>query len=87
MVRYPGRAASFTLPSLAEVRAILYKNDIGYKRDSSAVAVPEKGESEASVAESAGGKLLIKRFYKLPMLLFPEETFTTTMLADQEKLK
>jgi len=32
-------------------------------------------------------KLYIKRFYKLPVLLFPTETFTTSMLTNQERLR
>jgi len=33
MVRFPDRAASFKLPSAPELRALLYKNDVGYKRE------------------------------------------------------
>jgi hypothetical protein len=66
MIRYPDRAESFELPSLEEIKAILYANDVGYKNE--------------------GEKLFIRRHYKLPMLLFPKETFTTTLLADEARL-
>jgi hypothetical protein len=32
MVRYPARAASFSLPSVQECRQLLYDNDVGYKQ-------------------------------------------------------
>jgi hypothetical protein len=60
---YADRVSAFELPSLEEIKAILYANDVGYK--------------------SEEGKLFIRRHYKLPMLLFPKETFTTTILADE----
>jgi hypothetical protein len=124
MVRYPDKAASFTLPSLDALKSILYKNDIGYKHDAStvpdsvSVSVSVSGSGSGSVAATdsrtsasasaaaaaaaataqenaaaaaaitaAGGKLMIKRFYRLPMLLFPKETFTTVLLMDQTKLR
>eukprot|EP01041_Mallomonas_annulata_P004181 gene4181-8317_t len=34
-----------------------------------------------------GGKLFIRRFYRLPMLLFPEDTFTAALMADSNKAK
>lgn len=33
------------------------------------------------------GKLYVRRFYRLPMLMFPQETFQTHVCADLEKLK
>ena len=67
MVRYPDRAASFDLPSTADFKALLYANDVGYKRDNN--------------------KLFVKRFYRIPLLLFPRETFTTALLMDRERAK
>lgn len=37
--------------------------------------------------KSQNDKLFVKRFYKLPVLMFPKETFTTEMLTNQERLK
>lgn len=67
MIKYPDDAQSFSLPSIDEIKEILYKNDIGYK-------VQNK-------------KLFINRFYALPLLLFPKQTWTTKFLQDQEKVK
>lgn len=67
MIQYPDKAATLKLPSLEEMRSILYSNDIGYK--------------------TVDSKLFIKRFYLLPSLLFPEETLTTTLLKDEDKLR
>jgi hypothetical protein len=33
------------------------------------------------------GKVFVKRFYKLPALLFPKETFTAALMADRAKLE
>jgi hypothetical protein len=49
-----------------EFKAILYANDVGYKRKED--------------------KLFVQRIHKLPMLLFPKETFTTALLTDRKKL-
>ena len=32
-------------------------------------------------------KLYVRRFYRIPLLLFPKETFTTTLLMDKERAK
>jgi hypothetical protein len=37
--------------------------------------------------KSQSDKLFVKRFYKLPVLMFPKETFTTEMLTNQDRLK
>lgn len=66
MVRYPENAPSYTLPSLTEVKALLYRNDVGYKNQDD--------------------RLYIRRAYRLPQLLFPKETLTTSLLTNQEKL-
>ena len=54
MVKYPENVDSYNVPSIHEMKAILYKNDVGYRNQSD--------------------KLFIRRFYRLPALLFPEET-------------
>jgi hypothetical protein len=50
---------NYSLPSVEDMRKLLYKNDIGYKQD----------------VERDTAKMFIKRFYKIPMLLFPKDTF------------
>lgn len=65
MIRHPDRAMRFMPPSLADIRKLLYTNDIGYKVDD--------------------GKLLIRRFYKLPLLLFPVETFVSKVVSDMDR--
>ena len=65
MVRYPERAASFSLPAEKELKALLYSNDVGYKRED--------------------GRLYIRRAYRLPQLLFPQETLTTALLTTQQQ--
>ena len=67
MIKFPGDAASFKLPSVDEMKKILYENGIGYKTEDK--------------------KLFIKRFYCLPSLLFPQQTWTIQILNDQEKLR
>lgn len=62
MIRFPEKASSYVVPTVAEMRALLFANEIGYK--------------------SENGKLLIKRFYKIPNMLFPAETFAVSY-ADQ----
>lgn len=54
MVKYPEKVNSYNLPELQDVKASLYKNDVGYRKQND--------------------KLYIRRFYRLPALLFPEET-------------
>lgn len=49
-----------------DFKAILYANDVGYKRKDD--------------------KLFVQRIHRLPMLLFPKETFTTALLTDRKKL-
>lgn len=51
----PSRAKLLKLPTVDEVRQLLYENQIGYKQ--------------------IDGKLFVKRFYKLPRLLFPTDVF------------
>ena len=102
MVRYPKRAAEFHLPSEEEIRRILYNNNVGYHKKGVDVAEPlptpvaesdnENGDEKEEVLEAAPilvgeGKLYVKRFYKIPQLLFPKETLTTTLTADSQRLK
>jgi hypothetical protein len=54
MVKYPEKVDSYNLPELQDLKAALYKNDIGYRKQND--------------------KLYIRRFYRIPALLFPEET-------------
>jgi len=67
MVQYPARVKSFNLPTVDEFKALLYKNDIGYK--------PENN------------KLFVKRFYRVPGLLFPLESIASSVLLNSEFLK
>mmetsp|Transcript_8023 Transcript_8023/g.11986 ORF Transcript_8023/g.11986 Transcript_8023/m.11986 type:complete len:607 (-) Transcript_8023:202-2022(-) len=55
MIRFPALAKTFTVPTVDDMKRLLYSNDVGYKRDN--------------------GKTFVKRFYRLPNLLFPKETF------------
>lgn len=64
--QFPDKAHRFSLPSVDDLKRILYDRDIGYK--------------------AVDGKLFIRRFYRLPSILFPEETLTTTLLRSKEKL-
>jgi hypothetical protein len=68
MVRYPDRASSFDVPSTEAFKAVLFANDVGYKREGN------KG-------------LYVRRYYRIPMLLFPKETFTTSLLMDKDRAK
>jgi hypothetical protein len=54
MVTYPEKVSSYHLPEVQDMKAALYKNDVGYRKQNE--------------------KLHIRRFYRLPALLFPEET-------------
>jgi len=54
MVKYPEKAGSYHLPEVHDLKAALYENDIGYRKQND--------------------KLYIRRYYRLPALLFPEET-------------
>lgn len=54
MVKYPEKVSSYTLPNIQDLKAALYKNDVGYRKQND--------------------KLYIRRFYRLPALLFPSET-------------
>ena len=51
MLSLPSEARLFSLPTDEEFRAILYSNEVGYKR--------------------VNGKLYVRRYYRIPMLLFP----------------
>lgn len=67
MIKYPEEAETFVLPSLDDLKKLLYSNDIGYK--------------------PVGKKLFVKRFYNLPVLLFPKQTWATSILSDQNRVK
>lgn len=54
MIKYPEKAENYQVPSINDLKAILYQNDIGYKKQNE--------------------KYYVRRFYRLPGLLFPEET-------------
>jgi hypothetical protein len=58
MVKYPERVNKYVLPDIQGLKALLYQNDIGYKKQ--------------------GEKVMVRRFYRLPALLFPEETAEPT---------
>lgn len=64
MIPYPDRVDEFNLPSLKEIKQLLYDNDIGYKQ--------------------MHGKFYIKRFYKLPSLLFKRETLLTSLVMNRQ---
>lgn len=55
------------LPSLNEIRELLYQNDIGYKK--------------------LNNKVYVKRYYRLPMLLFPREVLTFRIASDPDLLR
>jgi hypothetical protein len=67
MIRYPSLTNDFVIPSVADMKALLYNNDIGYK--------------------TQNGKVFVRRYYLLPRLLFPNETFATSIIKDEEKVK
>jgi hypothetical protein len=52
MIKHPER--TYALPDIQGLKAVLYKNEVGYKKQND--------------------KLYVRRFYRLPALLFPEET-------------
>ena len=53
--------------SIDDIKALLYHNDIGYKKENK--------------------KLFIKRFYRLPLLLFPKEILKVGLINDEDKLR
>lgn len=67
MINFPRISGTFTIPNIAEIKALLYHHDIGYKRENN--------------------KLFIKRYYRLPLLLFPKEALVAALLADTSKAK
>lgn len=58
----PGNTMKFEVPTVDSLRALLFKNEIGYK--------------------SQNGKVYVKRFYRIPGLLFPENTLKAALVAD-----
>ncbi|CAE7425847.1 unnamed protein product [Symbiodinium microadriaticum] len=64
MVKYPERASEFQLPDVQGLKALLYKNDIGYRKQND--------------------KVYVRRHYRLPALLFPEETAEPVRLYKHE---
>jgi hypothetical protein len=91
MVRYPKRAEEFNLPNENQFRKILYSNGIGYTRKGSGIGASATDECESTTDEcestNTNGKLFVRRFYRIPHLLFPKETLTTTLTADHNRLK
>eukprot|EP00602_Paraphysomonas_sp_CaronLab_P000723 CAMPEP_0185027710 /NCGR_PEP_ID=MMETSP1103-20130426/12933_1 /TAXON_ID=36769 /ORGANISM="Paraphysomonas bandaiensis, Strain Caron Lab Isolate" /LENGTH=650 /DNA_ID=CAMNT_0027561817 /DNA_START=166 /DNA_END=2114 /DNA_ORIENTATION=+ len=65
MVKYPERAEEFTLPDINGIKAVLYKNDVGYRRQND--------------------KVYVRRFYRLPALLFPETTAEPVRMYQHEE--
>ena len=66
---------------------------VKYPEKASTFTLPSTSDMKALLYNNDVGykmvtsKLYIKRFYKLPVLLFPTETFTTSMLTNQERLR
>ena len=67
MIQFPNRANEFILPSITNLKSLLYNNDIGYK--------------------TVDEKCYVRRYYRLPALLFPLETVATSVLLDKEKVE
>jgi hypothetical protein len=67
MLAFPKRIASLPSLSMDSVKALLYQNEIGYKKDE--------------------GKTFVKRFYRLPYLLFPREVFCNNLSLRKDLLK
>lgn len=59
----PSRIKHLKLPSIEEVRSLLYRNKIGYK--------------------SVDDQLFVKRFYMLPRLLFPIDSFCASVARSE----
>ena len=100
MIAHPQRVEEFSIPMTAQdFRDILYANDIGYKtvqlsneEDLADASMASAGGLEGEKATGADSaevqkRLYVKRFYKLPALLFPREAFTAGVSSDVEKLE
>lgn len=85
--------------SVLELKKVLYAHDVGYKMASpnaSSHSTPrdatEGGNNEANPAAAAAAEegehthLFIRRYYKLPGLLFPIETLASSILTNPDKL-
>ncbi len=67
MLQYPDRIDSYEIPTLEQLRQVLFENEVGYKR--------------------VMDQLYVKRYYRLPMLLFPKETLATAIISDEQRLQ
>lgn len=67
-LRFPSRAKELTKAfSVKDVKALLYNNEIGYKKEND--------------------KLYVKRFYRLPALLFPRDIMCTRISLNEKYLR
>ena len=74
MLRFPHRAPYLKTYTVDEVKALLYHNQIGYKK-------------EVETANGNDGKLFVKRFYKLPMLLFGRDVLCANITLNERYLR
>lgn len=61
------KTKKYEIPTIDELRQLLYENDIGYK--------------------TMNDKVYVRRFYKIPMLLFPVETMSADVAQNTELLE
>mmetsp|Transcript_493 Transcript_493/g.660 ORF Transcript_493/g.660 Transcript_493/m.660 type:complete len:646 (+) Transcript_493:105-2042(+) len=88
VLRFPERADEFSTPTVAEMKKLLYEHKIGYKQvEAVSTASVLAVEGEGNAGEDNKMKVFVKRFYRLPGLLFPKETFMAAMMADRTKLR
>ncbi len=96
MVRYPKRAEEFELPDETNFKRLMYNNGVGYHKRGVEVKSTRQvtsgnagdgGKTEEYTRLDHVGKLTVKRFYRIPQILFPKETLTTTLTADHQRLK
>jgi hypothetical protein len=66
MFRYPSRKNALPKLTMDDVKATLFTNEIGYKKEEN--------------------KLYVRRFYRLPRLLFPLDIFCISLSNDPEQL-
>ena len=64
LLHLPHLAMSFTIPSVTDLKRLLYANRVGYKNENLFT--------------------FVKRFYRIPMLLFPVETFAARLHLQSE---
>ena len=95
MVKFPKLRNSFQLPTSNELRKILFANQVGYQTvEPEPVAQPEIAEGQSAThtiehkpPRPGVRKLSVHRYYKLPKLLFPIETFVTSCSESLELLR